>query len=255
MPEQITTTMLGINLRIHVAGDGPPLLFLHGASGSDWRPDYDRLAQHWKVYLPEHPGFGVTERPDWLESVQDLAIWYMDLIDHLQLGQVHLVGHSLGGWTAAELASLCSHDLRKLVLVDAVGLRIPGEKRLDMFLASPEEIADAVYYREELAQRVLNVPSSPEAQRAAIRNRNMTARLAWNPYFCNPSLEQRLRRIDVPTLVVWGKQDGLVPVAHAALYAERIPGARVAVMDECGHVPHVEQAEQFARVVADFLAN
>lgn len=254
MPELLTTSMQGIDVRINVAGDGPPLLFLHGANGSDWRPPYDVMAQRFRVYMPEHPGFGVTERPEWLETVQDLAIWTMDLIDHLGLAPVYLMGHSLGGWTAAELASLCSHQLRKLVLVDAAGLRIPGEDRLDLFLATPEQMAHAVYQRDELAQRLLGPPPSPEAQRAAIRNKNMTARLAWNPYFCDPKLEARLRRITIPTLIVWGKQDGLIPVTHAQEFGKRIPGAKVAIIDDCGHVPMVEQADHFARILSDFLA-
>jgi pimeloyl-ACP methyl ester carboxylesterase len=254
MAELVTTTMQGINVRLHVAGDGPALLFLHGAAGSDWRPPYDAMARHFKVYLPEHPGFGVTERPDWLDTVQDLAIWTIDLIDHLGLAPVYLAGHSLGGWTAAELASLCSHQLRKLVLIDPAGLRIPGEERLDLFLASPEEAAHAVYHHADLAQRLLQPPESPEAQRAAIRNRNMTARLGWNPYFYDPRLEARLRRVGVPTLIVWGKQDGLIPVSHAEQFRQRIPGATVAIIDACGHVPMVEQTDEFVRILAEFLA-
>lgn len=253
MPEQITTSFEGIEVRIHVAGDGPALLFLHGANGSDWRPEYDVMARGFKVYLPEHPGFGVTERPEWLETVQDLAVWYMDLIDHLRLSPIYLAGHSLGGWAAAELASLCSYQLRKLVLIDAAGLRIPGEDRLDLFLATPEQMATAVYQRSDLRQRLLGPPPSPEAQRAIIRNRNMTARLAWNPYLCNPALDRRLRRIRIPTLIVWGRQDGLVPVSHGELYERRIAGAKLAVLENCGHVPMVEQPEEFARIMKDFL--
>lgn len=254
MPEQTSVTMQGIDMRLFVGGDGPPLLFLHGGGGFEWRPDLDMLARRFKVYAPEHPGFGLTERPDWLETAQDLAIWTMDLIDELGLGEVHLAGHSVGGWVAAELASLCSHQLRKLVLINAAGLRIPGEQRLDVFLATPDEIAESGLYDRQLADRVLAPPETPEAQRVAIRNRNMIARLGWNPYLCNPALKPRLRRIHVPTLIIWGRQDGHVPLSHGELYQRSIPGARLAVIDRCGHVPMLEQPDEFVRVVSDFLA-
>jgi pimeloyl-ACP methyl ester carboxylesterase len=254
MPELQTTTLDGLDVRVSVAGQGPNLVVLHGAGGSNWRPGYDLLAQRFRVHLAEHPGFGVTERPDWLETVQDLAIWHMDLIDHLQLGPVYLLGHSLGGWTAAELASLCSHQLRKLVLVDAAGLRIPGEPRIDLFRQTSEQAARTLYEDQTFAERMLSTVPTAEMAKSQIRNKNMTARLGWNPYLCNLALEPRLRRVGVPTLVVWGKQDRLIPPSHGRLYAERIPAARLVQLNRCGHLPMVEQPEEFARVVGDFLA-
>jgi pimeloyl-ACP methyl ester carboxylesterase len=253
VPELQTTTVDGIEVRVAVAGQGPPLLLLHGAGGSNWRPSYDLLAERFRVYLPEHPGFGVTERPEWLETVQDLAVWYLDLVEHLAIAPTHLLGHSLGGWTAAELASLCSHDLRKLVLVDPAGLRIPGEQRLDSFTLTPEQSVRALYHEQGFADRVLSAPPAPEATRAGVRNKNMTARLGWNPYLCSLALEPRLRRIRIPTLVLWGKQDQLIPPSHGDLYARRIPGARLALIDRCGHVPMVEQPAEFTRLVVEFL--
>jgi pimeloyl-ACP methyl ester carboxylesterase len=253
MPEELSAKVDGIDVRIAVAGEGPPLLLLHGAGGSSWRPGYDLLARRFRIYLPEHPGYGVTERPDWLETVQDLAIFYLDLIDALQLAPVHLAGHSMGGWTAAELASLCSHPLRRLVLIDPAGLRIPGENRLDLFTFTPEQNTRAVYHDQALADRILSAQPTPEIMRAQVRNKNMTARLGWNPYLCNPALEPRLRRINVPTLVVWGAQDKLIPISHGKLYAQRISGARLATIERCGHVPMTEQPDEFARVITDFL--
>ena len=254
MPEQLSTNLNGVEVRISSAGEGPPLLLLHGASGSNWRPGYDRLAERFHVYVPEHPGYGVTERPEWLETVQDLAIWYMDLIDHLELAPVLLAGHSLGGWAAAELASLCSHQIRKLALIDPAGVRIPGEQRLDLFLMNPEENVRSAYHEQKFAETILALQPTPEQAQAAVRNRNMTARLAWNPYLCNPALEPRLRRINIATLVVWGKQDRIIPLVHGELYAKRIAGAKLVVIDQCGHVPPVEQPDEFARIVGDFLA-
>lgn len=251
--EQIKANVDGIEITLSVAGDGPPLLVLHGAGGSNWRPGYDALAKRFRVYLPEHPGWGITDRPEWLETVQDLAIFHMDLIDELKLAPVYLAGHSMGGWTAAELASLCCHQLRKLVLIDAAGMRIPGEKRVNLFLQNPVEATRTLYHDQSFADRILALAPTPDATQLAARNRAMTARLAWNPYLCNPALEFRLRRIKVPTLVLWGAQDALIPATHGELFARAIPGAKVATIDHCGHVPMVEKPEEFARVVGDFL--
>jgi pimeloyl-ACP methyl ester carboxylesterase len=159
----------------------------------------------------------------------------------------------MGGWTAAELASLCCHELRKLVLIDPAGMRIPGEKRVNLFLQNPEEGTRTLYHDQTFADRILALAPTPESAQIGARNRAMTARLAWNPYLCNPALEFRLRRITVPTLVVWGAQDALIPSTHAEVYAKRIPGAKVALIDNCGHVPMVEQPQEFVRVVGDFL--
>ena len=244
----------GITARVQVAGDGPPLVHLHGANGRAWLPGVELLSQRFRVYLPEHPGFGDTERPDWLETAQDMAIFYLDLFEAIGLDAVNLVGQSLGGWIAAELASLCAHPLRRLVLVDAAGLRLPGEQRqVDMFALSPADLVRSIYHDPELAERVLAIEPAPEQMRAQVRGRNMTARLGWNPYLSNPALRARLRRVPVPTLVVWGAQDRLIPVAHAYAFAQAIPDARVALIEACGHIPAMEQPGEFARVVSEFL--
>lgn len=247
-------TVAGTAVRMQVAGDGAPLVYLHGANGALWPPGLDGLTDRFRVYLPEHPGFGESERPDWIETSQDLALFYLDLFDALGLVGVNLVGQSLGGWIAAELASLCRHHLRRLVLVDAAGLRLPGEQRIDLFALPPDQLARIIYYDPALAERLLAIEPTPELVRAQIRNRNMTARLGWNPYLSNPVLQSRLRRIRVPTLIVWGAQDRLIPVSHAYAYHVAIPEARVALVEACGHLPATEQPAEFARIVGEFLA-
>lgn len=245
----------GVEVRVQAAGNGPPLVYLHGADGAGWPTGLDSLADHFRVYLPEHPGFGLSERPVWLETTQDMALFYQDLFEVLDLTNVNLVGHGLGGWIAAELASLCCHQLRRLVLVDAAGLRIPGEQRLDMFRLSPDAVVQATFEDPAFAESALTMVATPEATRVQVRNRAMTARLGWNPYLCSPTLAPRLRRIRVPTLIVWGAQDRLIPVSHGSLFAQGIPGAELTVIDGCGHAPAVEKADEFARVVGNFLAD
>jgi pimeloyl-ACP methyl ester carboxylesterase len=239
---------------VQVAGDGPPLVFLHGPDGASWAPGLSALTERFTVYLPEHPGFGQTERPDWITSVRDLALYYLDLFEALDLERVNLVGHSLGGWIAAELASVCCHALRRLVLVDAAGLALRGEQRLDQFALSPAALIRSQFYEPALAERALAQEPTEDGVRAQVRNRAMTARLGWSPYLSDPSLQGRLHRVRVPTLVVWGAQDRLVPVTHAHAYAESIPQAREALIEACGHLPAVEQPAAFARLVGHFLA-
>lgn len=253
-PREERVTVAGVPVRVQVAGAGPSLVYLHGANGAVWPPGLDGLSGRFRVYLPEHPGFGESERPEWIETTQDLALFYLDFFDALGLTGLNLVGQSLGGWIAAELASLCGHHLRRLVLVDAAGLRRPDEQRIDMFALPPDQLVRTIYHDPALAERVLAVEPTPAMIRVQVRNRNMTARLGWNPYLSNPALRARLRRIGVPTLVVWGAQDRLIPPSHAYAYAEGIPGARVALIEGCGHVPATEQPGEFARVVGDFLS-
>ncbi len=243
----------GTDVRVQVAGQGEPVVYLHGASGAGWAPGLETLAERFRVYLPEHPGFGETERPSWIETVRDVALFYLDLFEALGLHRVSLVGQSLGGWIAAELASLCCHPLRRLVLADAAGLALPGETRLDQFAMAPDAIVRALYFDQSLAERALAVEPSPEQVRAQVRNRAMTARLGWSPYLSDPSLRRRLHRVRVPTLVVWGAQDRLVPLSHGRAYAEGIPGARLVVIENCGHLTAVERPAEFARVVGGFL--
>jgi len=247
-----TVAVGDVQVRIMEAGQGSPLVFLHGAGGASWSPGLDLLSDRFHVYLPEHPGFGDTNRPEWLETVLDMAVYYLDWLAAMGLGQVTLVGQSLGGWIAAELSSLCNHGLARLALVDAAGLHIPGEQRVDMFTLSPEKLARTLYHDPSLAEQALSQEPTPEIRRVQVRNRNMAARLGWNPYLCNPALEWRLRRIGVPALVMWGVQDALIPVSHAHLYAEAIPGAELALIEPCGHLPPVEQPEEFARLVTAF---
>ena len=243
----------GTPARVEVLGSGPPLVYLHGSSGPGWHAGVLALADRFTVYMPEHPGFGTAERPDWIQTVRDLALFYLDLFEALSLEQVNLVGQSLGGWIAAELASVCGHELYRLVLCGAAGLALPGERRLDQFTLSPAALTRVLFFDQTLAERALATEPSPEAIKIQVRNRAMTARLGWNPYMADLSLAGRLHRIRVPTLIVWGAQDQVAPRTHADAFAAGIPGSRVVLVDQCGHLPMVEQPKHFARVVGDFL--
>ncbi len=241
----------GTRVHLQVGGDGPPLLFLHGAGGSAWLPGLERLAERYRVYAPTHPGFGQSDNRDDWDSIDDYVYHYLDLLDVLELDRVHLLGASLGGWLAAELAVGHSHRLRSLVLLNAAGLWVDEAPMTDIFIISPEEMNRLAWYDPSKAPPA--PPSTPESMVAQARARTTVARLAWNPYFHNPKLPGRLSRISVPTLIVWGANDGVIPLEHGKRYQELIPGSELVVIPECGHIVLREQPEAGAQAIVEFL--
>jgi len=251
MSAQITKHKVGdVSVRIMRSGSGPPLLFLHGANGLPvWGPMFDLLAGNFEVFVPEHPGFGLSDNPPWLRNVGDLAMYYLDFLDGLGPYEVHLVGHSLGGWTAAELAVRNCSRLKSLSLIAPAGLRVKGIPSGDNFIWGPEEAVRNVYHDQAIAERILAMPISDEQADIMLTNRYAATKFGWEPRWHNPSLERWLHRISVPTLVIWGKNDRLFPSEYAARWGERIKGARVEIIPECGHVPIVEKGERTAEEI------
>jgi pimeloyl-ACP methyl ester carboxylesterase len=243
-----------ISVRLFRSGAGEPLLFLHGARGfPGWLPFFDALAAHYEVWVPEHPGFGTPDNAASIRDVADLAMYYLDFLDSLGTDCVHIVGHSLGGWTAAEVAVRNCTRLKSLTLIAPAGVRVKGVPVGDNFIWSPEEAVRNVYYDQSFADKILaHEPSEEEADRQ-LANRFMAARLGWQPRWFNPALERWLHRISVPTLVVWGENDKLLPSAYAAVWKRSVPDVRVEVVPECGHSPHIEKLSAVAPNVLGFL--
>jgi pimeloyl-ACP methyl ester carboxylesterase len=243
----------GTKIGLMRAGQGAPMLYLHGANGvAAWLPWIEKLSRHFDLIVPEHPWFGASDSPDWLDSVGDLAFFYLDFIKQLDLRDLHLMGSSLGGWTALEIAIRSTHDLKTLTVNCPVGLRIPDVPVGDLFMWSPEQRVRNLVHDQRLAEQMLAVqPSEAEAD-VLMKNNYATARLAWQPRFFNPDLEKWLHRIDKPTHIVWGREDKLVPVAYAQAFAKLIPGARVTIIPDCGHMPHLEKTDEFIRVATAF---
>jgi pimeloyl-ACP methyl ester carboxylesterase len=213
----------------------------------------DRLAKTFDVIVPEHPGFGASDTPDWLDSIQDLASFYLDFMQELGLAGVHLVGLSLGGWIAAELAIRNTSRLASLALVGAAGLHLPGVEQIDTFLRGDEQRIRDFFYDQRCADEMIARVLRPELEDVALKNRMATARLSWQPRGHDPNLRKWLHRIDVPTLLVWGDHDRLFPKDYAFAYQQLIPGARVAIIPECGHVPNVEKPDVFAAEIESFI--
>jgi pimeloyl-ACP methyl ester carboxylesterase len=255
-PKISTLTLRGCSIRLMRGGAGPPLLFLHGASGAGaWLPVMQALAQDFDVIVPEHPGFGDSDTPDWLDTIHDLAYFYLDFLDELDLKNVHLVGVSLGGWLAAEIAIRNTSRLASLTLASAAGLYVKGVEQVDPFLLTDEQRIRAFFHDQARADEMIAHTLKPELEDVAMKNRIATAKLSWQPRGYDPHLEKWLHRIDVPTLLLWGAEDRLFPQQHAAAYRDGIPGARAVIIPDCGHVAHLEKAGVFAAEVQGFVGS
>jgi pimeloyl-ACP methyl ester carboxylesterase len=235
-------------------GAGTPLLFLHGAGGGGrWLEFQERLAKAFTVLLPSHPGHGGSPAADWIEHISDLAFHYLDLLDEERLDRVHLVGASFGGWIAAELATMASHRIASLTLIDPVGIKVDGWIYPFLFGMDVPEVVATVFHNPMAALALAPPDQSVETLALQYRQGAALARVAWNPYLYDPLLRRRLARITAPTLLCWGAHDRLAPLHPCGeTWAKAIAGARLRVFDESGHVPHLEEPAAVAEAVLDF---
>jgi pimeloyl-ACP methyl ester carboxylesterase len=252
-PREEHVTITGCRTFVMRGGEGPPLLYLHAARGGAWLPFLARLARRFHVVAPEHPGFGRSETPSWLDGIHDLAYFTLDLLEALDLRAAHVVGASLGGWIAAEAAVRCTSRMASLTLIGPAGLRVKGVPRADIFLVSPEEAAEALFHDRRLAAALAVDPADEEAVERTLKNRMATARLAWAPRAHDPHLEKWLHRIRIPTLVAWGREDRFLPAAYAEHWTAKLPNAEMLVLESCGHFPTVERAETMADAIEEFV--
>jgi pimeloyl-ACP methyl ester carboxylesterase len=192
-----------------------------------------------------------------MEGIDDLARFYLWFIDAARLGRPHLLGHSIGGWTAAEMAAMSPGAIDRLVLVSPVGLKPEQGEILDIFYHTPQELRALTVHDPKTIpewEELFGRAPTPAELEIAERNREMTARLTWKPYMHNPRLARFLPRVANPTLIVWGREDRIVPVACGEQYRSLLRNARLSVLERCGHLPPIEQPDAFARLVSEFLA-
>jgi pimeloyl-ACP methyl ester carboxylesterase len=247
-------TIKDCRIRLMRGGSGAPLLFLHGSGGAGiWLPCMAKLAQRFDVIAPEHPGFGASDTPPWLDTIGDLANFYLDFLDRLDLDGVHLVGSSLGGWVAAELAVRNSTRLASLTLIGSAGILLNDVEQVDTFLSSEEQRIRDLFYDKDLAEAVIMASQRPEVEDAMLKNRTTSAKLSWQPRNHDPNLRKWLHRIAVPTLLLWGAHDKVFPMPYAYAYQQLIPGSQAVVLPECGHLPHVEQGDAFVTELETFI--
>ncbi|MBV8054890.1 MAG: alpha/beta hydrolase [Deltaproteobacteria bacterium] len=245
-------------LQVIKGGRGKPLLIFHGELGDPgWLTWHSALAAERTLWIPQHPGFGKSAYVDWIMDMRDLAAFYSRFAREQNLAPVDVIGFSMGGWLAAEMAAQNVHQFTRMILVGAAGLRPPSGEIMDMF---------TVTARAYLNSNVLDPHGNPEFNKLFGGEQTPTqyeawedaraeaARIAWKPYMFEQAMPHRLANVvGLPTLLIWGRQDPVVPLSAGELYHEKIAGSRLVVFDNCGHMPEVEKTEDFVREVRDFL--
>jgi pimeloyl-ACP methyl ester carboxylesterase len=246
----------GIRIEIMERGQGRPLLFLHpeiGIEASD--PVLELLAARTRLIVPTHPGFGSSEVPQSFNTIDDLAYFYLDLMDQLDLADIALVGVSLGGWIAAEIAIKSSARISHLILANPVGIKVGSREQRDIadfFAMTEADFLELAYHDPNVGRR--DYKSLPELQvRNAARNREATARYAWSPFMHDPKLKGRLHHIRMPTLFLWGRSDRVVSEEYGRAYCAAVPGARFECIERAGHFPHLEQPDEFTQKIFAFI--
>jgi pimeloyl-ACP methyl ester carboxylesterase len=253
-------TKKGASVRVFEAGDGEPVVFLHGAGGLfAENPFLDQLAGEYHVYAPELPGYGESLGEDYLEDMLDFTLHTWDVVDELGLigTNPHIIGHSMGGMIAAEMASINPHEVGKLVLASAAGLWIEEDPIPDMFSFLPFEFADYLFHDPSKAALLSGGVdfTSPEAMTEFLVGNSRRLGMAGKILFPVPNrrLSKRLYRLTAPTLIVWGETDKLIPLSYAAKWNELIPGSQLTSIGEAGHMLPYEQPDQFVEAALGFL--
>ncbi|HEV2217610.1 MAG TPA: alpha/beta hydrolase [Candidatus Dormibacteraeota bacterium] len=251
---KVTVAGLGIlEVTVSERGEGAPYLLLHGGGGPLTMSGFaDLLAsQPARVITPTHPGFAGTPRPDSLHSVRGLAGLYVALLDALELQDVTVVGNSMGGWIAAEMALLNSPRAVRFVIVDAVGIEVPGNPVVDFFSLTPRQVAEHSYHDpDKFGIDPTKLP--PEALQAMAGNR-ATLTVYAGTSMNDPSLAQRLRGVTRPTLVLWGDADRIANVDYGRAFAAAIPRSEFRLLENTGHLPQIETPAQLLDAIRAFV--
>jgi pimeloyl-ACP methyl ester carboxylesterase len=252
-----TVAVAGRDIVLMHAGEGPPLVYLHSTLGESflWLPFYQRLAKHFHVFVPTHPGFGKSGGFDEINSIEDMAFHYVELFDALGLDQVILGGVSLGGWIAAEFAVRWPERVKKLWIADAPGLWVENEPLPDLFryTLDRDKLRELLFHDPKgyMASLVIKDEPSEEQMLQGFQAMTVLARLVWErPY--DPKLAARLRRVQCPVLLLWGDQDRLVPPAYAEAYKQCLPHAEIKLIKGCGHMPMFEREDEFVAALTAF---
>ena len=254
-----TVAVGGANLVVQKAGSGPPLLILHeelGCPGTvSWQ---ETMARSRTLVVPQHPGFGRSERAEWIVCVRDLACLYAMYLRKQKLAPAAVIGFSFGGWIAAEMAANDPALFSKLVLVGAHGIKPPEGEILDQFMLTADE-----YLRQSVVDpsatdeflKLYGGEITPEQYEAFEEARAETARLAWKPFMFNPSLPHLLEAAaGLDTLLIWGGRDAVAPPSIGVAYKAAIPGAKLVTLSGCGHRPEIEKRDAFLSEVQEFLS-
>ena len=248
----------GAELQILMGGSGDPLLVLHDEMGQPgWLQLHEELAKNYTVYAPSLPGFGVTDRLDWVMNMRDIATWTLWALEDIGLTNPNVVGFSLGGWLAAEMATQNPQAFRKMALAAPAGILPPTGEILDMFLIVSKQFIESGFHNPATATEFLAVcPDEPPAEQVEVWEtaREEACRLNWRPYMHDRSLPHRLGRLkDLPSLIVWGREDAVVPPSAGEAYNSSIAGSRLVTLENCGHRSDVERSAELAALLREFF--
>lgn len=244
------------NLKLHLyqGGEGAPMLVLHHEIGTPgWTAFYEELARHFTVYVPEHPGFGRSGRPEWMRSVREMAVVYLWMLRELNIERAALVGLGFGGWIAADMAMMSDRQFSRMVLLNPMGIQPERGEILDQFLINTIDYIRAGFADQRRYLMVFGETPSVAQLEAWEINREMTTRVAWRPYMFEQSMPHLARAIATPTLVVQSGQNRIVPANCAERYAGVIPGAQLRMVEGCGHFAELEKPGELANLVRDFV--
>ncbi len=246
--------------KVKIAGNGPPLVYLHPAGGPIWDDFVEGLTEHFTVHAPHHPGTGETVREliYQVETLWDLVLIYDEIFDALKLSSVPVVGTSFGGMMACELAAHRPDRISKIVLLDPIGLWRDDAPVAPYMLMSPEKLVATLYKRldSEPVQKALKMPADPKEAATLIADLvwalGATGKFVWP--IPDKGLKKRIHRIKADTLIIWGEDDALISSVYAKEFAQRIANSRVEIIKDCGHVPQIERLDIVKPMVASFLA-
>jgi pimeloyl-ACP methyl ester carboxylesterase len=245
--------VLGGKVELLKGGSGSPLIVFHHDIGNPgWLPYYDELAKKYTVYVPSHPGFGKSERPEWARNVRDIACIYHCLVRELGHDSTAAVGLGFGAWIAAEMATMCRHQFTHLVLVNATGIQPPSGEIMDQFLVSTLDYVRAGFSdQSKFVELYKERPDVEQLVQWEI-NREMTTRIAYKPYMFNQALPHLVKAVAVPTLIVWGRDNRIVPYSCGERYQQLMPNAKLLVVDG-GHYLEVEKPYDLTRLTNSFI--
>jgi len=251
-----SVSVAGVALHLARAGSGAPVLVLHHDIGRpEPSPFDDALASRCAVLAPSHPGYDRSSRPDWMRSVRDVAVVYQWLLAERDLARdLTLVGLGFGGWIAAEMATMAPRMLKRLVLVGAMGIKPERGEIADQALLSYIDYVRRGFADQRAFDRLFGAEPSTSRLEQWDLNREMTFRIAWKPYMYNPTLPHLLGGVATPALIVWGRDDRIVPLECGERYQKTLPHARLEIVDGAGHFVDMEQPDVLARLVAGFVS-
>ena len=253
--KQETISVRGRNTRLFRCGNGAPLLFLQDTFCPSWLPVHEQLSASYEVLLPVHPGCAGSEDGfDQFDEIEDVVFHYLDLCEALHLDRPIVVGASFGGWIAVEWAIRYSGSLNKLILIDALGLRVANAPAADILGIEIAAVRQAVFADPRAPLALQTIPDTPTSAEivSSLLARQTLARFAWQ-FPDNPRLSRYLYRVTAPTLIIWGERDGFVPLAHGTAFQQGVANSELVVVPNSAHLPHIELPDACVEMVSNFL--